>query len=44
MRWFASTKWWGVVWRTGNSDWKPDPNVEPGDRQGTNPEHKTWSK
>lgn len=26
----------------GNSDWKPDPDVEPGDRNGTNPEHKTW--
>jgi hypothetical protein len=28
----------------GNSDWKPDPNVEPGDRHGTNPEHKAWEQ
>ena len=28
----------------GNSDWKPDPDAEPGDRNGTNPEHKTWGK
>lgn len=28
----------------GNSDWTPDSNVEPGDRNGTNPEHKTWGR
>ncbi len=28
----------------GNSDWKPDPDSEPGDRHGTNPEHKTWGE
>lgn len=28
----------------GNSDWKPDRDVEPGDRNGTNPEHKTWGE
>ena len=28
----------------GNSEWKPNPNVEPGDRHGTNPEHKTWEQ
>lgn len=28
----------------GESDWKPDPDVEPGDRHGTNPEHKTWGQ
>ncbi len=28
----------------GNSSWKPDQDVEPGDRNGTNPEHKVWSK
>ncbi|MGP1599085.1 HNH endonuclease [Peptoanaerobacter stomatis] len=26
----------------GNSNWRPDPEVTPGDRNGTNPEHKTW--
>ncbi len=26
----------------GNSEWKPDRDVEPGDRNGTNPENKTW--
>lgn len=26
----------------GNSRWYPDKDVEPGDRHGTNPEHKTW--
>lgn len=26
----------------GNSNWTPDSDVEPGDRNGTNPEHKTW--
>lgn len=26
----------------GRSEWRPDPEVEPGDRNGTNPEHKTW--
>lgn len=29
--------------KPGNSEWKPDPDVEPGDRNGTNPEHKSWS-
>lgn len=28
----------------GDSDWKPDPDVEPGDRNGTNSEHKTWGE
>ena len=28
----------------GNSDWVPDPDVEPGNRNGTNPEHKTWKE
>lgn len=28
----------------GDSEWKPDSNVEPGDRHGTNPEHKTWEQ
>ena len=28
----------------GNSDWLPDSDVEPGDRIGTNPEHKTWGQ
>ncbi|AWK53126.1 hypothetical protein DIC82_17890 [Clostridium beijerinckii] len=28
----------------GNSDWKPNPEVIPGDRNGTNPEHKTWGE
>lgn len=28
----------------GNSDWIPDDDVEPGDRNGTNPEHKTWAE
>lgn len=26
----------------GNSEWIPGDNVEPGDRNGTNPEHKIW--
>lgn len=28
----------------GNSDWKPNPNLEPADKHGTNPEHKTWEE
>lgn len=28
----------------GDSDWIPDSDVEPGDRNGTNPEHKTWGQ
>ena len=28
----------------GKSDWKPDRDTEPGDRNGTNPEHKTWGE
>ena len=28
----------------GNSEWKPNPDVEPGDRHGTNPEHKFWKQ
>ena len=28
----------------GNSEWKPDLCIEPGDRNGTNPKHKTWSE
>lgn len=26
----------------GNSDWTPDSDVVPGDKNGTNPEHKDW--
>lgn len=33
--------WEGEV---GNSRWVPDKNLEPGDRNGTNPEHKTWGE
>ena len=28
----------------GNSDWTPDSDVEPGDRNGTNTDHKTWGE
>lgn len=28
----------------GNSDWKPDPEAVPGDRNGTNTENKTWGE
>lgn len=28
----------------GDSIWNPDKNVEPGDRNGTNPENKTWGE
>lgn len=28
----------------GNSEWHPDRDVEPGDRNGTNPDHKTWGE
>lgn len=28
----------------GESRWIPDKNLEPGDRNGTNPEHKTWGE
>lgn len=28
--------------KPGESEWKPDPDVVPADRNGTNPEHKTW--
>lgn len=28
----------------GDSEWKPNPDVEPGDRHGTNPEHKSWEQ
>ncbi len=28
----------------GNSEWVPDSDVPPGDRHGTNPEHKTWGE
>ena len=28
----------------GNSRWYPDPEVVPGDRNGTNPEHKSWGQ
>ena len=34
-------QWTGMP---GNSTWRPDRNVEPGDRHGTNPEHKTWGE
>lgn len=28
--------------KPGESEWKPDPDVIPGDKNGTNPENKTW--
>lgn len=28
----------------GDSEWKPNPEVTPGDRHGTNPEHKSWDQ
>ena len=28
----------------GNSIWKPNRDIEPGDRNGTNSEHKTWGE
>lgn len=28
----------------GDSEWKPDPDVIPSDKNGTNPEHKTWGE
>ena len=28
----------------GNSMWKPDRDIEPGDRNGTNPEHRAWGE
>lgn len=28
----------------GDSEWKPNPDVEPGDRHGTNPKHKSWGQ
>ena len=28
----------------GNSNWNPDKDIEPGDKHGTNPEHKTWKE
>lgn len=28
----------------GNSDWEPDPDVVPGNRNGTNGENKTWGE
>ncbi|MCC8152374.1 MAG: HNH endonuclease [Lachnospiraceae bacterium] len=34
-------EWTGTA---GNSDWIPDEDVIPGDRNGTNPEHKTWDE
>ncbi|HCW52161.1 MAG TPA: hypothetical protein DG753_00135 [Clostridium sp.] len=36
----------GGIWtgEPGNSHWKPDPSIEPGDRNGTNPESKTWQE
>lgn len=34
-------EWTGVP---GNSEWKPNADVEPGDRHGTNPEHKLWKQ
>lgn len=36
----------GGIWTgaPGDSDWKPDSNVEPGDKHGTNPEHKNWGQ
>ncbi len=32
-------KWSGEA---GNSNWNPDRDTEPGNRNGTNPDHKTW--
>ncbi len=36
----------GGVWtgEPGDSMWVPDRDFEPGDRHGTNPEHKTWGE
>lgn len=34
-------EWSGEI---GDSEWKLNPDIEPGDRNGTNPEHKTWSE
>lgn len=34
-------EWEGVP---GDSKWIPDGDFEPGDRHGTNPEHKTWGE
>lgn len=34
-------EWTGIP---GDSEWKPNPDVEPGDRHGTNPEHKSWKQ
>lgn len=36
----------GGTWtgEAGNSTWEPDPEIEPGDRNGTNPEHKKWKE
>jgi len=28
----------------GKSDWKPNPEIIPGNRNGTNPEYKTWGE
>lgn len=28
----------------GNSEWKPNMDIEPGDRNGTNPQQKTWNQ
>lgn len=28
----------------GNSNWKPDPDIQPGNRNGTNPGNKTWDE
>ena len=33
--------WTGTI---GNSKWIPDQNIVPGDRNGTNPEHKSWAQ
>ncbi|MCM1022643.1 MAG: HNH endonuclease [Prevotella sp.] len=30
--------------KPGDSDWKPNKDIEPGDRHGTNPEQKTWAE
>ncbi len=36
----------GGAWEAepGNSAWIPDRELEPGDRNGTNPEHQTWGE
>lgn len=34
-------EWTGIP---GDSEWKPNSDIEPGDRHGTNPKHKDWEQ